>query len=70
VAEYHVAGEELSRVSKPQIAAAVTEAVSAHAATNIAGLKKQAMAEAAEKLLAGVGWLPAPLRKPVEGEDA
>jgi ParB family transcriptional regulator, chromosome partitioning protein len=60
----------LSRVSKPQIAAAVTEAVSAQAATNIAGLKKQAMAEAAEKLLAGTGWLPAPLRKPVEGEDA
>jgi len=60
----------LSRVSKPQIAAAVTEAVSAQAATNIAGLKKQAMAEAAAKLLAGTGWLPAPLRKPVEGEDA
>lgn len=32
------------------------------AAQNIASLKKQQMAEAAEKLLAGKGWFPAPLR--------
>lgn len=51
-----------SRVSKAQIAEAVTEAVSPQAANNIAGLKKGDMAERAEALLAGTGWLPALLR--------
>ena len=51
-----------SRVSKAQIAEAVTEGVHARAANNIAGLKKADMAERAETLLAGTGWLPALLR--------
>jgi ParB family chromosome partitioning protein len=33
--------------------------VSVQAAENIASMKKQAMAEAAESALAGKGWLPA-----------
>jgi ParB family transcriptional regulator, chromosome partitioning protein len=51
-----------SRVSKTQIVEAVTEGVDAQAAANIAGLKKAEMAERAEALLAGSGWLPAMLR--------
>jgi len=51
-----------SRVSKALIAEAVTEGVTAQAADNIAGLKKAEMAERAEALLAGTGWLPALLR--------
>jgi ParB family chromosome partitioning protein len=50
------------RVSKERILEAVREGVSEQAARNIANLKKQQMAEAAEKLLAGTGWLPALLR--------
>jgi ParB family transcriptional regulator, chromosome partitioning protein len=50
------------RVSKALIAEAVTEGVTAQAADNIAGLKKAEMAECAEALLAGTGWLPALLR--------
>jgi ParB family transcriptional regulator, chromosome partitioning protein len=37
----------------------VREAVSVEAAERIAGMKKQDMAEAAEQLLVGTGWLPA-----------
>jgi ParB family chromosome partitioning protein len=51
-----------SRVSKALIAEAVTEGVTVQAADNIAGLKKAEMAERAEALLAGTGWLPALLR--------
>ena len=47
-----------SRVSKAQIAEAVTEGVNAQAAANIASLKKVEMAERAEALLAATGWLP------------
>lgn len=54
----------LGRVTKAHILAAVREAVSDEAADRIAGLKKQAMAEAAEQLLAGTGWLPALMRTP------
>jgi ParB family transcriptional regulator, chromosome partitioning protein len=50
------------RVSKAMIAEAVTEGVTAQAADNIASLKKAEMAERAEALLAGTGWLPALLR--------
>lgn len=46
------------RVSKENILAAVCEAVGSEAAERIAGIKKVAMAEAAEQLLAGTGWLP------------
>lgn len=52
----------LSRVSKERILEAVREGVSEQAAQNIASLKKQQMAEAAEKLLADKGWLPDLLR--------
>jgi ParB family chromosome partitioning protein len=50
------------RVSKERILEAVREGVSPEAATNIATMKKQAMAEAAEQRLAGTGWLPQLLR--------
>lgn len=52
----------LGRVTKAYILAAVREAVSDEAAARIAGMKKQPMAEAAEQLLAGTGWLPVLLR--------
>jgi ParB family chromosome partitioning protein len=50
------------RVTKAGILAAVRDAVSEEAADRMSGMKKQAMAEAAEQLLAGTGWLPALLR--------
>jgi ParB family chromosome partitioning protein len=52
----------LGRVTKAHILAAVREAVSDAAVERIAGLKKTDMAEAAEQLLAGTGWLPVALR--------
>ncbi|MFT4955757.1 MAG: ParB family chromosome partitioning protein [Brevundimonas sp.] len=56
-----------SRVSKAHILEAVTEAVGAEEAGRIAGMKKADMAEAAERLLEGRGWLPPVLRtQPVE----
>jgi ParB family chromosome partitioning protein len=51
-----------SRMSKERILGAVREAAGDEAANRIAGLKKQAMAEAAEKLVTGTTWLPEPLR--------
>jgi ParB family transcriptional regulator, chromosome partitioning protein len=51
-----------SRVSKARVLEAVTEAVGAEEAGRIAGLKKADMAEAAERLLEGKGWLPPLLR--------
>lgn len=48
----------LGRVTKAHILAAVREGVSDEAAGRIEGLKKPEMAEAAEQLLAGTGWLP------------
>ncbi|KFI24393.1 plasmid stablization protein ParB [Haematobacter missouriensis] len=52
----------LGRVTKAHILAAVREAVSDEAAERIAGLRKPEMAQAAEQLLAGTGWLPNVLR--------
>lgn len=52
----------LGRVTKAHIIAAVREAVSDEAADRIADMKKQPMAETAEQLLAGTGWLPPLLR--------
>lgn len=52
----------LGRITKAHILAAVREAVSDAAAERIAGFKKTEMAESAEQLLAGTGWLPAALR--------
>lgn len=52
----------LSRVTKAHILAAVREALGDEAAERIADKKKVEMAEAAEQLLAGTGWLPPVLR--------
>jgi ParB family chromosome partitioning protein len=49
----------LGRVTKAHIVDAVTEGVSEDAACRIADMKKPDMAQAAEQLLAGTGWLPA-----------
>jgi ParB family chromosome partitioning protein len=57
------AASYFGKVSKERIVQAVREAVSDQAAQNIASMKKQAMAEAAEAALAGKGWLPALLRQ-------
>ena len=54
----------LGRVTKARILQAVREAKGAEAAERIATLKKGEMAEKAEALLAGSGWLPEPLRTP------
>lgn len=59
------------RVSKAQIAATVTEALSAEAAAPLASMKKAAAAAEAERLMAGVRWVPEPMRnrsaQPVRG---
>lgn len=52
----------LGRVTKAHILAAVREAVSDEASERIAGLKKPEMAQAAEQILVGTGWLPTVLR--------
>ncbi len=52
----------LGRVTKAHILAAVREALGDEAADRIASMKKQPMAEAAEQLLAGTGWLPPLMR--------
>ena len=62
----------LGRVTKANILGAVGEAVSGEATERLADLKKQEMAEAAEQLLAGTGWLPDLLRtlQPVQSEES
>lgn len=52
----------LGRVTKTHILAAVREAVSIEAGDRLADMKKQDMAEAAEQLLVGTGWLPVLMR--------
>src|SRR5882757_8338785 len=52
----------LGRITKARILEAVREAVSIDAADQMASMKKPGMAEAAEELLAGTGWLPALVR--------
>lgn len=56
------AASYFSRVTKPRVLEAVREARGDDAAERISGLKKTDMAEAAEELLAGTGWLPPLLR--------
>ncbi len=51
-----------SRVAKALILDAVREAESDQEASRIAGMKKQAMAEEAQRLLTGTDWLPELLR--------
>jgi ParB family chromosome partitioning protein len=58
-----------SRVVKAHILAAVREAVNDEAAERIATMKKQPMAEAAEQLVAGTGWLPALMRTEAATRD-
>lgn len=61
----------LGRVTKAHILEAVSEGVSADAAKRIADMKKPDMAQAAEQLLAGTGWLPAVMRTPeADGTEA
>jgi ParB family chromosome partitioning protein len=55
----------LGRVSKARILEAVREAKGKCAAQLIDHLKKSDMANEAERLLAGSGWLPEPLRTPL-----
>lgn len=50
------------RVTKAHIATVVCDAVSPEAAERISPMKKADMAEAAEQLVAGTGWLPSILR--------
>jgi ParB family chromosome partitioning protein len=54
----------LGRVTKARILQAVCEARGEQAAQLIDHLKKGEMAERAQELLAGSGWLPEPLRTP------
>lgn len=54
----------LGRVTKGRILQAVSEAKGDIAAERIRSLKKAEMVKAAEELLAGIGWLPEPLRTP------
>ena len=54
----------LGRVSKERILEAVREGVSKEVAGHLASLKKQAMAEAAERRLKDRRWLPSVLRTP------
>lgn len=73
------AASYFSRVPKAQVLEAVTEATNADEAGRIAGFKKGDMAQAAERLLEGRGWLPEVLRTapavapddapPAEGPD-
>ena len=51
-------------VTKAHIVEAVREGVSEEAAQRLAGMKKEPMAKAAEKLMKGSTWLPALLRTP------
>ena len=60
----------LGQVTKAIIVEAVTEGVSEQAAKQLADLKKPAMAEAAERLLADKGWLPKVLRMPQHRNEA
>ena len=57
-------GNYLARVTKARILEAVHEAKGEASAQLIDHLKKPEMAKEAERLLAGSGWLPEPLRTP------
>ena len=54
----------LGRITKAHIVATVREARGDAAAERIAQLKKGDMADQAQVLMAGSGWLPEPLRTP------
>lgn len=54
----------LGRVSKAQVIAAVTEAVSRESADSLRELKRDGLVTKAEKYLSGTRWLPEALRAP------
>ncbi len=56
-------GSYFGRVTKAKIVEAVAEGVSPEAAARLDDFRKEAMAEAAETLLQGAGWLPPLLRR-------
>ena len=62
-------GSYLGRINKEHILAAVTEARGPDCAAVIASLKKAEMAEEAERLLRGSGWLPPQLRSRAVAES-
>lgn len=62
-------GSYLGRVPKTLVLEAVAEGVSAQAAENLAGLKKDPLVDAAARKLAGRGWLPALFRR-ADGTEA
>ena len=68
------AASYFSRVAKARVLEAVTEAVNPEEAGRIAGFRKGDMAEAAERLVEGRGWLPSVLRTqagvPAEAQEA
>ena len=51
-----------ARIPKAKVIEAVAEAVSPEAAGRLGGMKKAQLVASAEQLMAGTGWLPAPLR--------
>lgn len=63
------AANYLGQVTKAAILEAVRDGVSEQAATQLVELKKPAMAEAAERLLADKRWLPKVLRMPERGNE-
>jgi ParB family chromosome partitioning protein len=56
----------LARVSKKLVLEAVAEGVTPEAAENLSKLKKEELVAAASGRLAGTGWLPTILRKPID----
>ena len=58
------AANYLGRISKARILEAVTDMKGASSAELIGHLRKLDMAQQAERMLAGSGWLPEPLRAP------
>ena len=65
------ASSYFSRVPKARVLEAVTEATNADEAGRIAGFRKGDMADAAERLVEGKGWLPPLLRTaPIAAEAA
>ncbi len=63
------AANYLGRITKPQILETVAEVKGEQTAELLADHKKKEMAAEAERLLAGSGWLPEPLRTPLPLEE-
>jgi ParB family transcriptional regulator, chromosome partitioning protein len=64
------AGNYFSRVTKSKIIEAVREAKGDRIAALLDDLKKKEMAQEAERLIDGAGWLPEPLRTPAALDEA